>query len=159
MAVCKLRRGRRLANTSECPLRCAGDKTLQQYRRNFKALRTGITKAGMRFYRASQSDCDARARKECCCPKVLARRIPRGVHEGSRDIAREISKTETYATSRQQRKKVEMLFAHLKRILSLDRLRLRGPGGANDEFLLAAIGQNLRNLAKFIPITKPAAAN
>ena len=46
------------------------------------------------------------------------------------------------------RKKVEMLFAHLKRILGLNRLRLRGPCGANDEFLLAATAQNLKRLAK-----------
>ena len=44
-----------------------------------------------------------------------------------------------------------MLFAHLKRILKLDRLRLRGPCGARDEFHLAAIAQNLRKLAKLIP--------
>ncbi len=53
------------------------------------------------------------------------------------------------------RKKVEMLFAHLKRILRLDRLRLRGPNGAHDEFLLAATVQNLRKLAKLIPNAKP----
>src|ERR1700689_1972242 len=58
-------------------------------------------------------------------------------HEGARDMARNIAKTETYQTSRRQRKKVEMLFAHLKRILKLDRLRLRGPNGARDEFPLA----------------------
>ena len=44
-----------------------------------------------------------------------------------------------------------MLFAHLKRILGLGRLRLRGPCGANDEFLLAATAQNLRKLAKIFP--------
>ncbi len=44
-----------------------------------------------------------------------------------------------------------MLFAHLKRILKLDRLRLRDPNGAKDEFLLAATAQNLRKLAKLIP--------
>ena len=49
------------------------------------------------------------------------------------------------------RKKDEMLFAHLKRILGLNRLRLRGPRGANDEFLLAATAQNLRKLAKIFP--------
>ena len=49
-------------------------------------------------------------------------------------------------------KKVEMLFAHLKRILRLARLRLRGPNGANDEFLLAATAQNLRRLARLRPI-------
>jgi hypothetical protein len=45
----------------------------------------------------------------------------------------------------------QMLFAHLKRILKLDRLRLRGPCGARDEFHLAATAQNLRKLAKLIP--------
>jgi transposase len=64
-------------------------------------------------------------------------------------------KTEAYAVSRRERKKVEMLFAHLKRILRLDRLRLRGPSGAKDEFLLAATAQNLRKLAKLIPLPAP----
>jgi len=40
------------------------------------------------------------------------------------------------------------LFAHLKRILKLDRLRLRGLSGASDEFTLAAAVQNLRRLAR-----------
>ena len=65
------------------------------------------------------------------------------------------AKTEAYAVSRRQRKKVEMLFAHLKRILRLDRLRLRGPSGAKDEFLLAATAQNLRKLGKIIPLPAP----
>src|SRR5216684_8971976 len=80
----------------------------------------------------------------------IERRSLRG-HEDARDFAREIAKTEAYQTSRYQRKRVEMLFAHLKRILKLDRLRLRGPCGARDEFHLAAIAQNLRKLAKLIP--------
>jgi hypothetical protein len=50
---------------------------------------------------------------------------------------------------------VEMLFAHLKRILRLGRLRLRGPSGAKDEFLFAATAQNLRKLAKLIPFPAP----
>jgi hypothetical protein len=50
-----------------------------------------------------------------------------------------------------------MLFAHLKRILKLDRLRLRGPNGAKDEFHLAA-AQNLRKMAKIIPMPSPAPA-
>jgi len=53
-----------------------------------------------------------------------------------------------------------MLFAHLKRILRLDRLRLRGPSGAQFEFTLAAIAQNLRRLAKLVvrppPVTSVA---
>ena len=66
-------------------------------------------------------------------------------------MARDIAKTEGYQTSRYKRKKVEMLFAHLKRILKIGRLRLRGPSGARDEFLLAATAQNLRKLAKLFP--------
>jgi hypothetical protein len=73
-------------------------------------------------------------------------------------MARDIAATDAYVTSRRQRKKVEMLFAHLKRILKLDRLRLRGPNGAREESHLAAAAQNLRKLAKLVPmpIPKPA---
>ena len=67
-------------------------------------------------------------------------------------MARDIATTDAYLVSRRERKKVEMLFAYLKRILRLDRLRLRGPCGAKDEFLLAAAAQNLRKLAKLIPL-------
>jgi hypothetical protein len=73
-------------------------------------------------------------------------------------MARDITNSDAYAISRRQRKKVEMLFAHLKRILKLDRLRLRGPNGAKDEFLLAATAQNLRKMAKLIPMPAPAMA-
>ena len=66
-----------------------------------------------------------------------ARKVPRSIHEQARDVARDIAKTDAYVKSRRERKKIEMLFAHLKRILRLDRLRLRGPFGAQDEFLLA----------------------
>ena len=65
-------------------------------------------------------------------------------------MARDIAQTDAYVVSRRERKKVEMLFAHLKRILRLDRLRLRGPNGARDEFLLAAAAQYLRKLAKLL---------
>jgi transposase len=105
------------------------------------------------LYRASKYDCDACSLKPRCCPKEPARKVPRSIYEGARDMARDIAKTDAYRTSRRQRKKVEMLFAHLKRILRLDRLRLRGPCGAHDEFLLAATAQNLRKLAKLIPAT------
>jgi Transposase DDE domain len=67
-------------------------------------------------------------------------------------MARDIARIAAYAISRPERKKVEMLFAHLKRILKLDRLRLRGPCGARDEFHLAAAAQNLRKMAMLIPI-------
>jgi len=67
------------------------------------------------------------------------RKIARSIYEPSRNVARRISTTALYRRSRRERKKVEMLFAHLKRILDLDRLRLRGLSGANDEFTLAAV--------------------
>ena len=107
------------------------------------------------LYRASKYDCDGCALKPRCCPKEPARKVPRSILEGARDMARDIAKTDAYSTSRRERKKVEMLFAHLKRILRLDRLRLRGPCGARDEFLLAATAQNLRKLAKLIPAQEP----
>lgn len=71
-------------------------------------------------------------------------------------MARDIALTDAYIVSRRERKKVEMLFAHLKRILKIDRLRLRGPNGARDEFHLAAAAQNLRKMAKLIPPGAPA---
>ena len=107
------------------------------------------------LYRASKRDCDICDLKERCCPKMPARKVPRSIYENARDVARGIAKTESYVTSRRERKKIEMLFAHLKRILRLDRLRLRGPCGARDEFLLAATAQNLRKLAKLIPTPAP----
>ena len=73
-------------------------------------------------------------------------------------MARALARSDAWLVSRRLRKKVEMLFAHLKRILKLDRLRLRGPRGARDEFLMAATAQNLRKLAKLIPTTAPIAA-
>jgi hypothetical protein len=85
-------------------------------------------------YRASKYDCQACRLKSRCCPKEPARYVPRSIYEGARDLAREIARSWEGRVSRQLRKKVEMLFAHLKRILKLDRLRLRGPNGARDEF-------------------------
>jgi len=86
--------------------------------------------------------------KPKCCPNTPVRKIARSVHEDARDVARLIGATEQYQRSRHERKKVEGLFAHLKRILKIDRLRLRGLTGAADEFTLAAAVQNLRRLAK-----------
>src|SRR5271170_2193119 len=71
------------------------------------------------------------------------------------DVARSFVGTVGYEQSRRERKKIEMRFAHLKRILRLDRLRLRGPRGAQDEFVLAAIAQNLRRLAKLVARPPP----
>jgi transposase len=109
-------------------------------------------------YQASLPDCRACALKTKCCPNMPSRRIVRDVNEAARDVARALAKTEAFEQSRRDRKRVEMLFAHLKRILRLARLRLRGPCGAQDEFTLAAIAQNLRRLAKLVARAPPAVA-
>jgi hypothetical protein len=108
------------------------------------------TADGVKLYRASVSDCQACSLKPKCCPNTPARKIPRSIHEASRDAARELVNTDVYRQSRKDRKKVEILFAHLKRVLRLGRLRLRGRTGARDEFLLAATAQNLRRMARWL---------
>ena len=130
---------------------CPGGKTLT-------TTGTRVNDEATLLYRARKYDCDACELKPKCCPNSSARKVPRSIHEAARDKARAIAKTDAYVTSRRERKKVEMLFAHLKRILRLDRLRLRGPCGARDEFLLAATAQNLRKMAKLIPTMQPAMA-
>ena len=106
-------------------------------------------------YLASTSDCRDCPLKVQCCPKAAFRTIPRSIYEEARDVARALAKTKAFEQSRRERKRVEMLFAHLKRILRLARLRLRGPHGAQFEFTLAAIAQNLRRLAKVIARPPP----
>lgn len=100
-------------------------------------------------YRASKYACEDGPLKPRCCPNTPSRKVTRSLHEAARDVARNLAKTPAYQQSRKDRKKVEMLFAHLKRLLKLDRLRLGGPSGAQDEFLLAATAQNLRRMAKW----------
>lgn len=128
--------------------RCPAGHPMRSEWRAFANPRTHITKADTVIYRSSQHSCNGCAMKEQCCPNMPFRKIARSIHENARDVARRISKTPEYRQSRRERKKVEMLFAHLKRILKLDRLRLRGLTGAQDEFLLAATAQNLRRMAK-----------
>lgn len=127
---------------------CPQGHALLSERRPFTKPRDHVTKEAEVIYRASQNDCTGCPIKQQCCPNTPARKIRRSVHEESRDVARKLAGTPQYQQSRRDRKKVEMLFAHLKRILKLDRLRLRGLSGAHDEFLLAATAQNLRRMAK-----------
>jgi transposase len=130
---------------------CPGGRELRRYWQESRAAKQRPPSDGLYRYRARKADCDACRLKSRCCPNEPQRKILRSVHEGARNLARDLALTDAYLTSRRERKKVEMLFAHLKRILKLDRLRLRGPNGAKDEFLLAATAQNLRKLAKLIP--------
>jgi transposase len=129
---------------------CPKGKSLLHQRRNFSSPRSGITKANTIIYRSSAKDCKTCPLKFQCCPNTASRKITRSIHEAARDVTRAINKTDEYFTkSVSQRKKVEMSFAHMKRHLGFDRLRLRGMKSANDEFLLVATVQNLRKLAKY----------
>jgi len=110
------------------------------------------------LYLARTRDCTPCPLKATCCPKTPLRRVPRSIYERARDAARSWVGTEAFEQSRRDRKRIEMRFAHLKRILRLDRLRLRGPCGAQDEFTLAAIAQNLRRMAKLLIHPPPIAA-
>jgi transposase len=98
-------------------------------------------------YLASKRDCDACPLKPRCCPKMPFRKVTRDVNEDARDLARALMGTPEFDRSRDERKKVEMRFAHLKTHHRFERMRLRGLSGARDEFHLAAIVQNLKTLA------------
>ena len=116
---------------------------------NGKLLRTSGTVHDGRtlLYRASKRDCHVCPIRAKCCTSLDARKIPRDLHEDARDIARRKMKTKAFAKSRDERKRVEMRFAHLKTHHGFERMRLRGLSGARDEFHLAAIVQNLKTLA------------
>jgi hypothetical protein len=111
-------------------------------------------------YRSRTRDCRACPVKKRCCPNTAYRRVPRDINESSRDYVRGLAKTKAFGKSRDERKKVEMAFAHIKRVFKFDRLRLRGLSGARDEVLLTATAQNLRKLARYVsrPATILAAA-
>ena len=127
---------------------CPAGKVLKQFRRNYAVARADSAHDGIRKYRASQKDCQTCKLKSRCCPNMLSRNIQRSVHEEARDHARQLAGTPQFERSRNERKKVEMLFAHLKTTMRFERMRLRGLAGARDEFLLAAIAQNLRRMAR-----------
>jgi transposase len=116
---------------------------------NNKVLHTsGTVHEGYKLrYRASKFDCEVCALKMQCCPKGPSREVPRDVHEYARDVTRRLMRTKAFLKSRDQRKRVEMRFAHLKVHHRFERMRLRGLSGARDEFLLAATVQNLKTLA------------
>jgi hypothetical protein len=124
---------------------------------NAKQLRTSGTvhSDGRQRYRARKRDCDACPLRTQCGTKNEPHHIARDVHEDARDVARRKMKTKAFLKSRDQRKRVEMRFAHLKTHHAFERLRLRGLSGARDEFHLAAIVQNLKTLA--LRLTRPPA--
>ena len=131
---------------------CPEGKELRHNRRNYSNPARSSPELKARKYRAVRADCLNCPSKARCCPNTDVRAISREKFEIVRDFARRCVGSEFNPTAQRRRKKVEMLFAHLKRILGLGRLRLRGPCGVQDEFTLAATAQNLRKLAKLKPI-------
>jgi Transposase DDE domain len=97
-------------------------------------------------YLALKRDCQVCPLKPQCCPNTPSRKVTRDQNEEVRDHARALMRTPEFAKSRDERKKVEMRFAHLKTHHRFERMRLRGLSGARDEFHLAAIAQNLKTL-------------
>jgi hypothetical protein len=111
--------------------------------------RIGSAPKRKQYYRASKSVCLSCSLKPKCTTAVV-RKITRDINEDVRDRVRALANTQAFQQSRRERKKVEMRFAHMKRILKLDRFRLRGLSGVRDEVLLTATAQNLRRLARLL---------
>jgi transposase len=119
-----------------------------------------VTKENGIRYTASLVACRTCPLKPRCCPNMKSRQITRDVDEDARDVARRKMKTKAFLKSRDERKRVEMRFAHLKTHHRFERMQLRGLSGARDEFHLAAIVQNLKTMALrvFHPPDEPALA-
>lgn len=125
---------------------CPGGNTLRT---------TGSVHAETLRYLAKTKDCRPCPLKDRCCPNTPFRKVPRDINEDARDYVRALAKTKMFKTMSDERKKVEMAFAHMKRVFKLDRLRLRGLSGARDEVLLTATAQNLRKLARYVSRPPP----
>jgi hypothetical protein len=117
-----------------------------------------VVPGGLRQYRAKATTCGPCALKARCTAGA-ARMVTRNIHEErpnelcerEREHVRQLTGIPEFRRSARERRKVEMLFAHLKRHLGFRHLRLRGLTGAGDEFLLATTAQNLRRLARSLP--------
>ena len=132
------------------------DKEKNEYRcPNGKVLRTtGSADGRTILYRASKLDCDPCPLKLKCCPNSPGARST-GRERRSPRHARALMGTPEFEKSRDERKRVEMRFAHLKTHHRFERMRLRGLTGARDEFHLAAIAQNLKTLANHLWRPRP----
>lgn len=116
---------------------CPGGKTLKS---------SGLVRDdGTIPYWASTKDCRICSLKSQCTTGAK-RIVTRNLFEAEREQVKALKDTKEFKQSARERKKIEMLFAHLKHNLGLRRLRLRGLSGASDEFLLAATIQNLKKL-------------
>jgi hypothetical protein len=108
-----------------------------------------------RHYRARTEDCRGCSRRAQCTTNKEGRRLTRHTEQDVRDYVKALQNTEAFKRSARARKKVEMLFAHLKQQFRFRRLKLRGLSGAAEEFLLAATVQNLRRLIRLRPLGMP----
>ena len=119
--------------------------------------RTAVEKTRVHIYRATASDCKSCPIRQSCT-KGSTRSLSVPFDNEVREKVMALQDTEAFQKSRNLRKKVEMLFAHMKQHFGFTRLKLRGLGGADEEFLLMATIQNLRRLIRLRPpkTTKPA---
>lgn len=128
---------------------CPGQKRLKSRQRLLHTGQSTVTKADTIIYRSRKADCRDCPLKEQCCPNTSFRKITRSIHEAARDVARHITASDEYENiSRNERKKVEVLFAHIKTHLNFNRLRLRVLKSANDELLMVDTVQNLKKMAQ-----------
>lgn len=135
---------------------CPAGKLLKPRQRKYKQKTSMIGYDNAIRYRASKHDCDTCEYKMTCCPNTPARKIARSIHESARDVAKRINQTDQFIQrSSRERKKVEMAFAHMKRNLNFQRLRLRGLKSANDECVLVATAQNLMKLSRLCSQSPP----
>jgi hypothetical protein len=112
--------------------------------------RTTRTDSPIHIYRATASDCKScPIRQQCTRSAQRSLSVP--FDENARQEAMALRNTEAFQHSRRLRKKVEMLFAHMKQHFRFTRLKLRGLAGAAEEFLLVATVQNLRRLVRLQP--------
>jgi hypothetical protein len=84
---------------------CPADKRPCQRQKVCREDRSFVDENGVLRYRTSNLDCGACALKPRCCPTQPARKILRSVHEGARDLARDIATTDAYLVSRRHRSK------------------------------------------------------
>jgi transposase len=129
---------------------CPGDKELKT---------SGTVHDGTTLkYIAKRSDCSQCSLKPKCTTG-RERRVSRDVNQEARDYTQSLMWTEAYWESVIGRKQIERLFGEAKRHLAMTRLRLRGPTGARDEFLLTATVQNLKRLVERLAIPPPRTIN
>ena len=98
-------------------------------------------------YYAKETDCrSCPSRPECTRGRFRCLSV--SADEQVRQQTKVLEDTEPFQRSRRLRKKVEMLFAHMKQQFRFTRLKLRGLSGAAEESLLMATVQHLRRLAR-----------